>query len=86
MRVVPHSLFLLLTISQTVWSLWLLLMQESSRGTAGCSAALEDLTTPVALHGAMALGRGELQREDRRLRGFGFASSSEKGSSSGDVL
>jgi hypothetical protein len=64
MRVAPHSLFLLPTISRTVWSSRLLLMRESSRGTAGCGATSEDLTAPVALRGAMALGGGELQRED----------------------
>jgi hypothetical protein len=53
------------------------LMRESSRGAAGCGAASEDLAAPVALCGAMALGGGELQREDRRLRGFGCARSSE---------
>jgi hypothetical protein len=61
-------------------------MRESSRGAAGYGAALEDLAAPVALRGAMALGGAELQREDRRLRGFGFTSSSEKGSGGGDVL
>jgi hypothetical protein len=61
MRVVPHSLFLLPTISRMVWSSRLLLMRESSRGAAGCGTAAEDLTTPTALRGAMDRGGGKLQ-------------------------
>jgi hypothetical protein len=62
MRVAPHSLFLLPTISQTVWSLRSLLMREPSRG--GGSAASEDLAAPVVLRGAMALSdRGEFQQK-----------------------
>jgi hypothetical protein len=76
MRVAPHSLFLLPTISQTVWSSRLLLMRESSRGAAGRITSSEDLAAPTALRGAMALGRGKLQREDWRLGGFGCARSS----------
>jgi hypothetical protein len=64
MRVAPYSLFLLPTISRTVWSSRLLLMRESSRGATDCGAASEDLAAPVALRGAMALGGGELQWED----------------------
>jgi hypothetical protein len=59
MRVAPHSLFLLPTISRTVWSSRLLLIRESSRGAAGCGAASEDLAAPAALRGAMAQGGGE---------------------------
>jgi hypothetical protein len=77
MRVAPHSLLLLPTISRTVWSSWLLLIRESSRGAAGRGAATEDLAAPTALRGAMALGEGELRREDRRLGSFGCARSSE---------
>jgi hypothetical protein len=77
MRVAPHSLFLLPTISLMVWSSWLLFMRESSRGAAGRGIASEDLAAPTALHGAIALGRGELQREDWRLGEVGCARSSE---------
>jgi hypothetical protein len=55
MRVAPYSLFLLPTISRTVWSSRLLLIQELSRGTTGGDTASEDLTAPVVLLGAMAL-------------------------------
>jgi hypothetical protein len=58
-RVAPHSLFVLPTISRTVWSSWSLLMRDSSRGTTGYDAALEDLAAPVALRGAMALSVGD---------------------------
>jgi hypothetical protein len=75
MQVAPHSFFLLLTISRLVRSSRLLLMQESSRGTTGCGTASGDLTAPVAWRGAMALGEGELQQEDQRLRGFGCSRS-----------
>jgi hypothetical protein len=37
------------------------LMRESSMGSAGHGAAAEDLATPTALRGAMALGGGELR-------------------------
>jgi hypothetical protein len=60
----PHSLLLLPTISQTIWSSRFFLMRDSSRGAAGCIAASEDLAAPVALRGAMALSvGGRLQRE-----------------------
>jgi hypothetical protein len=79
MRVAPHSLFLLPTILWTVWSSRLLLMRDSSRGTAGCGAASEHLAAPVALRGAMALPVGDgLQREDGRLKGFRGACSLER--------
>jgi hypothetical protein len=61
MRVAPHSLFLLPTISRTVWSSRLILMWESSRGAAGRDTASKDLAAPTALRDAMALGGGELQ-------------------------
>jgi hypothetical protein len=62
--VVPHSLFLLLTISRTVWSSRLLLMRDSRRGAVGGDAASEDLAAPVVLRGAMALSVGNgFQRE-----------------------
>jgi hypothetical protein len=77
MRVGPHSLFLLPTISRTVWSSRLLLMRESSKGAAGRGAAAEDLAAQPALRGAMALGGGELRRKDWRLGRFGCARSSE---------
>jgi hypothetical protein len=64
MRVAPHSLLLLPTISRTVWSSRLLLMRDSSRGTAGRGAAPEDLAAPMARRGAIALGGGEMQQED----------------------
>jgi hypothetical protein len=59
MRVAPHSLFLLTTISRTVWSLRLLLMRDSSRGATSGDAASEDLAAPVVLHGAIALSTGD---------------------------
>jgi hypothetical protein len=55
MRVAPHLLFLLPTISRTVWSSRSLLMRELSRGAAGNDAASEDLAALVVLCGAMAL-------------------------------
>jgi hypothetical protein len=58
MRVAPHLLFLLPTISRTVWSSRLLLTRDASRGAAGGNAASEDLAAPVVLHGAMALSAG----------------------------
>jgi hypothetical protein len=50
MRVAPHSLFLLPTISRMIWSSWLLLIWDSSRGPmrwhgfrskADCSGRME---------------------------------------------
>jgi hypothetical protein len=64
MRVAPHLFLLLPTISQTVWSSRLLLMRDSSRGTAGRGTAPKDLTAPMARRGAIALGGHEVQRED----------------------
>jgi hypothetical protein len=54
MRVAPHSLFFLPTISRTVWSSWSLLMRELSRGTAGGAATPEDRPAPVVLRGAIS--------------------------------
>jgi hypothetical protein len=54
MRVAPHSLFLLPTISRTVWSSQSLLMQELSSGTGGGAAAPEDRPAPVVLRGAIS--------------------------------
>jgi hypothetical protein len=80
MRVVPYSLFLLPTISRTVWSSQLLLMRDLSRGTTGCDATSEDLAALVALRGAMALSvRDRLQRDDGWLKGIGCASSLKRG-------
>jgi hypothetical protein len=60
----PHWLFSLPTISQTVRSSRLLLTRESSRGTASDGAALEDLAAPVILRGAMVqLDWGGFQQE-----------------------
>jgi hypothetical protein len=70
MRVAPHSLFLLPTISWTVWSSRLLLMQDSSRGAAVRGAASEDLAALVALRGAMASGRGRVAAGGWKARGI----------------
>jgi hypothetical protein len=70
MRVAPHSLFLLPTISWMVWSSRLLLMRDSSRGAAGPGAALEDLAAPVALRGAMASGRGRVAAGGWKAQGI----------------
>jgi hypothetical protein len=62
MRVAPHSLFLLPTISRTVWSSRSPLTRELSRGAASGAAAPEDRPAPVALRGAIS------QRVDGRSR------------------
>jgi hypothetical protein len=77
MRVAPHSLLLLPTISRTVWSSRLLLMRDSSRGAAGRGAALEDLAAPMARRGAIALGGGKVQQEDWKLGRIWCSRSSE---------
>jgi hypothetical protein len=86
MRVAPHSLFLLLTISRTVWSSWLLLMRDSSRGATGCGTASEDLTALVALRGAMASGRGRVAAGGWKAQGIWMRKFFEKGGGGGDVL
>jgi hypothetical protein len=62
-----------------VWSSRLLLMQESSRGATACGAASEDLAAPVPLCGAMASGRGRVAEGGWKAKGFGCASSLERG-------
>jgi hypothetical protein len=59
-------------------------MRDSSRGGAGCGAALEDLAAPVALRGAMALSVGGLfvaggwiARVDWRRKFFGRGAAAE---------
>jgi hypothetical protein len=54
MRVAPHSLFLLPTISRTVWRSRSLFTRELSRGTAGGAAAPEDHPAPMVLRGAIS--------------------------------
>jgi hypothetical protein len=86
LRVAPHSLFLLPTISRTVWSSRLLLMRDLSRGAAGCGTASEDLAAPVALRGAMASGRGRVAAGGWKAQGIWMRKFFGKGAGSGDVL
>jgi hypothetical protein len=85
MWVAPHSLFLLPTISQIVWSSRLLLMRESSRGTTNCGAASEDLAAPVAQRGAMASDRGRVAAGGWKAKGVWMRKFFGKGGG-GDVL
>jgi hypothetical protein len=86
MRVAPHSLFLLPTISRTVWSSRLLLMRDSSRGAAGCGAASEVLAAPMALRGAMASGQRRVAAGGWKAKGIWVRKFFGKGGGGGDVL
>jgi hypothetical protein len=61
-------------------------MQDSSRGAAGCGAALEDLVAPVALHGAMAAGRWRFTAGRWKAKGIWMRKFFGKGSGGGDML
>jgi hypothetical protein len=54
MRVAPHSLFLLPTISRMVWSSRLPLTRDGSRGAATGATAPEDRPASVDLRGAIS--------------------------------
>jgi hypothetical protein len=61
-------------------------MRDSSRGAAGCGAALEDLAASVALHGAMAFGRKRFAARRWKAQGIWMRKFFGKGSGGGDVL
>jgi hypothetical protein len=86
MRVAPHSQLLLPTISRMGWSSRLLLMRDSSRGPAGCGAALEDLVATVAFRGAMASSRERFAARRWKAKGIWMRKFFRKGSGGGDVL
>jgi hypothetical protein len=69
-----------------VWSSRLLLMQDLSRGAAGCGATSDDLAAPVALRGAMASGRRRIAAGRWKAKGIYMRSFFGKGSDIGDVL
>jgi hypothetical protein len=69
-----------------VWSSWLLLMRDSSRGAAGHGAASVDFATPVALRGAMASGWGRVAMGGWKAQGIWMIKIFGKGGGGGDVL
>jgi hypothetical protein len=61
-------------------------MRDSSRGPAGCGAALEDLVATVAFHGAMASSRERFAARRWKAKGIWMRKFFRKGSGGGDVL
>jgi hypothetical protein len=61
-------------------------MQDSSRGAAGCVAALEDLAATVSFRGAMASDRKRFAARRWKAKGIWMRKFFGKGSGGDDVL